>query len=212
VILGQVVVIILSGVLVAWLAGGIWYNRRRAHRVWRWLEPGLKVLGGRISGLSTSGTGAGLRASVRNTKAPFRRVQVVARLESRENLPLWLFEQLQGRGDQIAFRGWLRSSPHIEVEIVPTESELDRALRRQTESPWQRVEPSAGWVMAWRGELGAAQEAALRTLLVTYASHLRRFSLSRSEPHLFVQLSLAGLASEPSREWLERVKNAVPEV
>ncbi len=204
--IGQIIVIGLSLLWALWLAGGIWYNRRRRRQIWRWLEPGLDALGGRVSVAWLGALGAGLHATIDNPLAPLRRVQVIIRLASRENLPYWLFELAQGRRDQLTLRAWLRSPARGELEAIPAGSALDRALQTQADPPWQRTSASPGWAIAQRGSVREEQVAALREFVTAYSRQLQHFSQRRSEPHLFVQMSLGELTDEPSRQLLGRVK------
>jgi hypothetical protein len=205
---GQIIVIGLSVTLVLWFAGGTWYNRRRARQVAQWLEAGLGVLGGRVGNVWIASSGTGLRVAVDNASAPFRRLELIARLESRENLPLWLFELTQGKRDQLILRATLRSSARGEMELAPADSALDRALQAETDQPWQRSELSPHWVMAQRGTTKEGQMAALQEFVAAYGHGLQRFALRRAEAHLFVQLGLRQLTDESSRDLFQRLKTA----
>lgn len=207
--IGQIIVIGLSVTLVLWFAGGTWYNRRRARKIWRWLEPGLDAFGGRVGQVWIASSGTGLRVAVDNAQAPLRRLELIARLESRENLPLWLFELAQGKRDQLTLRGWLRSSARDEMELAPADGALDRALQAESDRPWQRSELSPHWVIAQRGTIKEGQLAALQEFVAAYGPGLQRFSLRRAEPHLFVQLGLRQLTGESSRDLFQRLKTAV---
>jgi hypothetical protein len=207
--LGQIIVIGLSVTLVLWFAGGTWYNRRRARQFAQWLEAGLDVFGGRAGKTWIAASGTGLRIAVDNAQAPFRRLELIARLESRENLPLWLFELAQGKRDQLALRATLHSAARGEMELAPAGGAFDRALQAETDQPWQRAELSPQWVVAQRGTAKEGPLAALQELIGAYGPGLQRFSLRRAEPHLFVQLGLRQLPPESSRELFQRLKAAV---
>lgn len=206
---GQIIVIGLSLSLALWFAGGIWYNRRRGQRLWRWLEPGLALFGGRVGKPWFSSSGAGLRVAAENPRPPFRRVELFIRLQSRENPPLWLFEWVQGRRDQIALRAWLRSPGRSEVEIVSAGSALERDLAARSGQAWQRRTGSPHWVITWRGNLAEEQLVALQTFVSVYEHQLQRFSWRPSEPHLFLQMTLDALTEGSSAELLGRVRAAV---
>lgn len=207
--LGQIIVIGLSVALVLWFAGGIWYNRRRARQVSQWLEAGLGVFGGRVGKVWIASSGTGLRVAVDNAPAPFRRLELIARLESRENIPLWLFELAQGKRDQLTLRASLRSSARGEIELALADSGLDRALQAETDRPWQRSDLSPHWVIARRGTIKEGQHAALQEFVAAYGRGLQRFALRRAEPHLFVQLGLRQIPRESSRGLFQRLKTAV---
>lgn len=207
--IGQIIVIGLSLALALWFLGGTWYNRRRARQIWRWLEPGLEVFGGQVGKVWIGASGAGLRVDVDNAAVPLRRLECVVALESRENLPLWLFERTRGTRDQLTLRAWLRSPGRRELEAVPVGSELDRALQAQSGSPWKLTDVSPHWAIARRGSVTEERLEALGEFLTLYQPQLQRFSVRRSEPHLFVQLRLDGLTDEPSRQLTSQLKAAL---
>jgi hypothetical protein len=206
---GQIIVLGLCLLLAVWFLLGIWYNRRRAREIVRWLEGGREVLGGRVGKVWIGVTGSGLRVPIDNPSPPFRRLDLIVRLESRENLPLWLFERAQGKRDQLTFLAWLRSPGQCEQEAVPLGSALDRALQTQTDHPWQRTDVPPHWVIAQRGGLSEEQTEALREFITTYDRRLGRFSRRQSEPHLLIQMSLGELSDESSRQLLGHIKTAV---
>lgn len=206
---GQIAVIALSIVLAGWFVGGTWYNRRRTRQVWRWLEPGLDAFGGRVGQVWMSSSGSGLRVAVDNALAPLRRLEVIVRLESRENLWLWLFERLQGKKDQFTVRAWLRSRGRSEVEVVRIGSAPDRFPQEAAEGGWQRTNLSPRWMIARRGSGREKQDEALRRLVTIYDHQLQCFSRRRTDPHLFVQMSLDGLLEDSSRQLLSCIKDTL---
>lgn len=203
---GQIIVIALSAVLALWFLGGMWYNRQRARQIWHWLEPGLDVLGGQVSEPWFGRSGAGLRVAVEHPSPPLRRVELIVRLLSRENAPLWLIALVQGKRDQLAFRVWLQSPGRGEVEVVAMDSALYRALETQTDHPWRCTSESSRWAVYQRGSVREAERSVLQEFIDTYNRQLQRFSKRRSEPHLFVQMSLNELTDEPSRQLLSQFK------
>jgi hypothetical protein len=107
--LGQWIVIGLSALMAVWFFGASSYNRRREEDIFRWIYRGLKVFGqpeplgqgsrARLSGLEVS-----------KASDPFRSIKVMYRLERRENPPLWIFEHLQGRRDELEVRAVYKSA------------------------------------------------------------------------------------------------------
>jgi hypothetical protein len=203
---GQIIIIGLSLALLLWFAGGTLYNRRRAHQIWRWLDPGLQVLGGRVGDVWIGRSGAGLRVTVGDLPHPLRRIDVIVRLESRENLPLWLYEVVQGKRDQLALRAWLRSQNRGEIEIVSAGSSVARSLQAEPQRSWQQMQVAPGWVLAHRGKVKEAQLEVLCDFVRASSRQLQRYSLRRSEPHLLVQLSSRELMDEPSPQLIHRLK------
>jgi hypothetical protein len=201
---GQIIVIGLSVALALWFVLGIWVNRRRARQIWRWLEPGLDMIGGRVGEPWIGRSGAGLRVVIEHTAPPLHRLELIVRLLSRENAPLWVIERAQGKQDEITFRGWLQSPDRREIEAVPAGGGLHRALQAQVDHPWRRANQSSHWAIYSRGGLKKDQLEALQEFIDVYDQQLQRFSKRRSEPHLLVQLSLSELVNESSGQLFER--------
>ena len=99
--LGQWIVIGLSVVMGVWFAVGSFYNRRRGIGTYRWIQSGLKRLGKISEAAWIGSSGSGARLTVGKAEAPFRRIEVVFLLESREILPLWLFNRVRNKQDEM---------------------------------------------------------------------------------------------------------------
>jgi hypothetical protein len=108
--LGQLIVIGLSVVMVAWFFGMSTYNRQREEKIFRWIYRSLKKYG-EPSPVEQAGKRARIPGlEVSKAKGPFQRIQVNFRLERRENPPLWLFQHLQGLRDELEIRLRLKST------------------------------------------------------------------------------------------------------
>jgi hypothetical protein len=106
--LGQWIVIGLSVLMVAWFFGASSFNRRREEETIRWIYRGLKIFG------QPEPVGQGSRArlsglEVSKARGPFRKIKVIYRLEKRENPPLWIYQHLQGRRDELEVRAVYKS-------------------------------------------------------------------------------------------------------
>jgi hypothetical protein len=95
------------------------------------------------------------------------------------------------------------------MEVVPGGSQMEGALEAQTDPSWELTGVSSGWVIAGRRGITEEQVLVLSEFVDMYADHLQRFSKRRSEPHVFIQMSLDGLTSVPSRNLLNQVKTVV---
>jgi len=124
--------------LVFWYLVAAIYNRRFGLRTYRWLQRGWAELGDpesvQASWIGSSGSGA--RIGLLRAKAPFRRLELVYLLESRELAPLWLIDVLRGKRDQLILRGTLRRRPDGELEVLPAGNRVRKELRRETTAPW----------------------------------------------------------------------------
>jgi hypothetical protein len=99
--LGQWIVIGLSVGMVAWFFGASSYNRQREEKAFRWIYRGLKRHG-EPEPLGRAGSRARLPGlEVSTASGPFRKIVVLYRLERRENPPLWIFQHMQGKRDEL---------------------------------------------------------------------------------------------------------------
>jgi hypothetical protein len=107
--LGQWIVIGLSVGMLAWIIGGSSLNRQREEKTIRWIYKGLKKYGDPrpVKGGDPRLKRPGIE--VLKPSGPFRTIQVNYQLERRENPPLWLFQRIQGKGDELEIRTGLKS-------------------------------------------------------------------------------------------------------
>ena len=104
---GQWIVIGLCGFLVAWYVIFAYLNRRRGLQIYRWLRDGLEIFGPITNVKWIGSSGSGMQISLEKASAPFRTIEVVCLLETRELLPLWLVNRMRNKGDELI----LRASP-----------------------------------------------------------------------------------------------------
>jgi hypothetical protein len=214
---GTVAIIGLCVFLALWYGGGYLYNRHRGQRLFRWLETGLDVLGGEREAGWIGSPASGARINVIHAAAPFRRLEITLLLENREVPLLWLLDYLRGRQDRLIIRATLRSPRRGEVE-VKTETSLRRAQsrrfgirarKRRREQPWTWQEGPHGLAVAYQGPGGQRQVAGLKPWLETYGAHLRRFVWRKADPHIQLQVRMAGLLTTSSETFLADLQAAV---
>jgi len=208
---GVIAVIGLCVFLALWYGGGYLYNRRRGQRLFRWLEIGLDVLGGERESGWIGSPASGARINVIHAAPPFRRLEITLLLENREILPLWLLDHLRGKRDWLIIKSTLRSPRRGEVEIVPAKGRAAQDLRREQGQPWTRQEGPYGLTIAGRGSGAQQLVAGLRPWLETYGAHLSRFSWRKHDPHVQLQMKVAGLLSMSGETFLEHLQTAVGE-
>jgi len=208
---GVVAVIGLCVVLALWYAGAHLYNRHRGKQLFRWLESGLDVLGGEKEAGWLGSPANGARVNVIHAAPPFRRLEITLLLENRENLLLWLFERLRGRRDGLIIKATLRSPGHGEVEIVPAQGQIARTLRREQEQPWVWQEGPYHLTIAHRGSGTQRQLAGLAAWLEAYGRCLQRFSWRKADPHVQLQMRVAGLLATSSEAFLTALQTAIRE-
>ena len=180
-------------VLALWYLGASIFNRRRGLAVFHWLRNGLNRLGGEIASSWIGSSGSGARIQVRKADPPFRDFEIIYLLASRELLPLFLFDLLRGKRDQLILKARFRAAVHGEVEVVPAGGGLARKLRAEQERPWNIETGPHGLLIGTRGRKPEEPRAALAPLLEKYGPHVRQVSLSSKAPHLILILSLSGL-------------------
>jgi hypothetical protein len=206
---GVIAVIGLCAFLVLWYGGGYLYNRRRGQRLFRWLEAGLDVLGGEREAGWLGSPASGARVNVVHAAPPFRRLEITLLLESREMLPLWLSGHLRGRRDGLIIKATLRSPRQGEVEVVPATGQTTRRLLRDQERPWTWQEGPYGLTVAYRGSGARSQMTGLEPWVGTYGAHLQRFSWRKTDPHIQLQVNVAGLLAAPGGTFLKDLQTAV---
>ena len=206
---GVIAVIGLCIVLALWYGGGYLYNRRRGQRLFRWLEAGLDVLGGEREAGWIGSPASGARVNVVHAAPPFRRLEITSLLENREMLPLWLLGHLRGRRDGLIIKATLRSPRQGEVEVVPATGQTARGLRQEQGQPWTWQEGSHGLSIAHRGSGAGPQVAGLESWIDAYGAHLQRFSWRKADPHIQLQVNVAGLLTMSSEAFLADLQTAV---
>jgi len=205
----QQIIVGLVIVMAVWYVVGTWYNRRRGIRTLTWLREGLRSLGGQLEMAWIGSAASGARAAVRKPEPPFREVNAVFLLESRELLPLWLANRLRGKRDELIIKAQLRSTRRGELEVLPAGSRVERSLRQDSQSPWQWEEGPHGLRIGYRGSQGKALQAAILPFLQDYGLYLHRFSWRRSKPHLLLHTRLAGLTDRPAPDFFRDLVTAI---
>ncbi len=179
-------------VLAAWYLLALMYNRRRGHAAYRWLIAGLDALGQNHESKWLGSAASGLQLVVAPAAQPFRRAEVIYLLESRELLPLWLFDLLRNKRDQLIFKALLRIKHPAEVELAPSTSRTARRIKKRLDASWT-ISEANGFFVAKRGRDTDRVLAALEPFLALYGDEVRSISWSKGKPDLIVILALGPL-------------------
>jgi hypothetical protein len=198
-------VIGLCVILALWYGVGYLYNRRRGQRLFFWLESGLDTLGGEREAAWIGSPASGARINVTRAAPPFRRLELTLLLGNREVPVLWLLERLRGKRDRLTIKGTLRSPGSGEVEV----GRAKRMAIRRDEQSWTRQTGPHGLVIAHQGSGAEQRAAALGSWLAAYGAHLDRFSWRKADPHVQLQVNVAGLLATSSERFLADVQSAV---
>lgn len=191
--IGQLIVIGLSIVLLVWYFGASVYNRRRGQALGRWLQTGLKSLGGQAGYKWIGSSASGLQAIVSGARPPWKSAEAILLLETRELLPLWVFQRLTGRRDQLILKLALRQRMDGSLDAAP------------------QVVPPAGWTQTTgphglhltTDRAGAVLVSRLTPFLDRYSPALRSLSVRPQEPQLILALNVAALEGEPAERVIE---------
>ena len=178
-------------VLMVGYGVGRWANRQRAGQISDWLEPGLRSLGGTptVQAISRSA----FRFKIANARQPFQTVATSVALISREFLPTWIWEGLNGRRDLLVVHVTFRQPPDLEAEIVDPDNELGRRVYHAPETSFSRVEAVAGCVE-------------------TSLFQPWRVALRRNEPHMLISMPMPDLDQANSKQltrWLQDLSKLI---
>ena len=202
---GQWIAISLSALFGAWYAVGAIINRRRGVAIYRWLRTGLEQVGKISEAKWIGSSGSGARLVVDKGKKPFRRVEVVFLLESREIMPIWLFNRLRKKQDEMILKATLTQVPDQEVESGPSG---DRKLKGLLSAPGNKLNPfnvvsaPKGFDIIRRGRQDEERLVALREFLIKYSNSVFQVSLRKQMPHLILRVYLPALQSIPAEDFL----------
>ncbi|NPA06899.1 MAG: hypothetical protein GXO54_05780 [Chloroflexi bacterium] len=190
----------LSAVLAVGYVWGLWLNRRKSRAAYRWLRQGLRAVWGREpQGAWLGSMATGARLQLRGAP-PFRHLEVAFLLQTRELLPLWLFNRLRGKGDDLVIRAQLRGGVPVEWELRPAGHLLPRL------EGFRAVEVAPGW-QGWMAPPEAQPRPNWSKLLDRYGPALRAISLRRGRPHLIVRADLSRLmAMGPAAEFFAALR------
>lgn len=205
--LGQWIVIGLSILMGVWFGVGSYYNRRRGIATYRWIQGGLKRLG-KISEAAWIGSaGSGARLVVGSAEVPFRRIEVVFLLESREILPLWLFNRVRNKQDEMILKAGLRSAPAEQIELSRGEDRQVRAMIAGSGSQsFEQLPAQKGFLLAYRGRQNPELVERLTAFLDRFPHAIRRVSIQRQKPHLMIRADLPALRDGSAEEFFKALQ------
>ena len=200
--LGRIAFVLAAVVVVGWFAIGTQLNIRKGHRVLRWLQDGMPLLGERTT-LRWLGSSA-VELKVQRAIGPLRSAEVVLVLEPRDLPVLWWFFHARGRRDLLIARGDLRAPPRFELEVFDRHAwsigGMERALQR---NGWTTLPMPAGAALVAYAK--GRTEAAGNALPVPAPPELSlvRLAVHSGAPHLEIQWELAGFEALDARRVLE---------
>jgi hypothetical protein len=190
--IGQWTVIVLSALFLAWFLVGTATNRKRGDQILSWVQGGTTPLG-RMSEARRI-RGSAVQLTIKEAAAPFRQVDLIVALEPRENPPLWLYNHILGKRDELVIQAKLRSPAQQELEINKVGVGTKADTRASDASHLNTIQSSAGnYTLESSKGIDPAMLDCLETFLEKYSSAVKHFSLNRSAPHVQVHLLLSPL-------------------
>jgi hypothetical protein len=205
---GQVVVIGLCIFFGAWFLGGYVYNRRRGETLLSWIKPGLRQFGEAVEHLYPA-AGQG-KLTVEKPSPPFRKIVVVYRLETRENLPLWLYNHAKGIRDELLVRATLEKRPMYSIEAgLPTDPVFKRWMEVKNVQGFQSVAGLDGYEVYVHGNPEPKLIDCINSFLHLYPQAELRVSLQSKETLLIARAQLPGLLNKPAREFFTALADVV---
>lgn len=202
---GQWIAIGLSAVLGAWYVVGALINRRRGVATYQWLQKGLEQIGKISEAKWIGSSGSGARLLVTRAARPFRRIEIIFLLESREIMPIWLFNRLRDKQDEMILKAVLRKPPAWELEAAP---EGDRKLKGylsnpgEGRTPFEQVSAPEGFSVLARRRSTTDDLEALSRFLAKYPKAVVQFSLRKQPPHLILRLKVPPVRQSVTAETL----------
>jgi hypothetical protein len=217
--LGQWIIVGFSIFLGAWYVIASVINRRRGVATFQWLRTGLEKYG-KVSAAKWIGTAAsGARLAIEGAKAPFRRIEAVFLLDSREILPLWLFNLLRRKSDELLLKTTLRRVPTHQMEVAhPGKLNLEKLSTEIGGSESLHQSQIAGLSFAEWGKIAPGAERISEDFFSKYGADIISLSLRRAVPHLIVKVRLSGIRSTPADEflqalatWIDNLQRGLPD-
>jgi len=191
--------------VVGWFAVGTHYNVRKGHKVMRWLQDGLPIVGEKTT-LRWLGSSV-LELKIQQAKPPFRFAEILVVFEPRDVAPVWAMARLRGRRDLFIFRSVLRRRPSVQLEARDTTAWSARALSEQVVSDrWTSLSvppPLVAYTPA-----GSVAALELLECAALDGCSLQLLTIRGTEPNFEVQWRLDPLRKHSARavfETLQRV-------
>lgn len=182
-------VIAVCFLLLIWYFVGAQWNRRRSRLFVRGLAKGFAGLSPppKIQWLGSSA----FQILAANPPDPFKRLGIMAVLEPREMLLLWIVNWFRGRRDLLVIRGELQRDPRREFELFDLATPTGREGHRSAEAErWVVTGSAAPPDLRWAYPAGQADPRPRWAGIVEgFPFRLHRLSIRRSPPHLIMSLT-----------------------
>jgi len=192
--------------VMGWFAVGSVLNVRRGHAALRWMQEGLRLVGGRTT-VRWLGT-TSVELVIAKAQAPFSQVKLVVFLEPRDVPWLWAVTRRRGRRDTLIVNAQLVRPPAQELEVLDRRSWSGReALRRARGERWSVREPAAagGLEVLYKYDAALPLADSLVALAAGTGVIVRRLSLRRDGAQLQLHVDLPS-APRSAAEFFARLR------
>ncbi len=203
--IGQWIAIGLSILLGVWYVLASIVNRRRGVATYHWLRAGLEKIGKINEAKWIGSSSSGARLMIVNADKPFRQIEVIFLLESREIMPIWLLNRIRNKQDEMVLKANLRQVSHQEVEAAPSRNRKLRGLlasQIENQTPFEQVPAPEGFEIIHRGGHDEGNLEQLREFLSKHRESIFQFSLRRKMPHLILRANLPPLRNSKAEVFL----------
>lgn len=189
--LGEWIVIGLSAFFLIWYIGLNIFNRRRGIATYQWLRRGLSEVGEITDAQWLGSSSTGGRFVIAHAKKPFRRLEAMYLLETRELLPYWVISHLRGRRDEIIIKASLRTSPKTAIEVRRINNwQINEMSSQEQEDDEQQVRLVEGFRISTRGPSDYPGEKYLDEFLYDVGESVQKISLQHETPHLEIRINI----------------------
>ena len=199
---GQWIAIGVAVFVWLWYVIGYFLNRKRAGELFDWVISGLDQLGDQVDVGRVGRFGSTVRIHIEKAAAPYRWVEIFLSIEPRENLPIWIYNLIRGKRDEIFIKANLRNAPGQELEVA---RRTDRGFRRyvagQQKKPFELVPGPHEFEIARRGKKEERGLEHMRLFLDQYGKGIVLVSVQQKEPHVNIRAFLSSLKKSSASDF-----------
>ena len=186
-------------VLMIGFGVGRWTNNQRAQKISNWLEPGLRSLGGTATAHKINRSA--FRFRMTEARSPFQTVTASVVLISREFLPTWLWESINGRHDLLVVHVTFREPPTVEGEIVDPGNELGRSGEAQAqELNWSGEDFPPRWRLYHAPDTPGSRLEQIANYVTPSRFAPWRVALRGNAPHMLLNMPMPDLEGTHSKD------------
>ena len=200
--LGQWIVIGLCALLLAWYFGASMFNRRRGLATYQWLRRGLEQVGDKIEAQWLGSSSTGAKLVIPRAEKPFRRLEAMYLLETREILPYWILTHLRGRRDEFMIKAVLRKVSKTEFVVARIDQRKKTGLVPEN---YEELKAPDGFSISRHGPQDQESEQRLREFLSEAGDPIERISLQQKSPHLEISMRIDSLEMTPANSFFSNL-------